>query len=133
MSGYPYGNPGGGYPPQQPPYGGYNNNYQSPPPPMPNYNDNQSCASLYGAPASSDPYSGMGGGSNYPPAAPYDPYAGNPMPNPSYGMGGGSNYPPPPQQSYGGQTAYPPSSAPPPQQFPGRIDMKFNSTIYLMY
>jgi hypothetical protein len=109
MSGYPYGNPGGGYPPQ---YGGGNSGFQ-PPPPIPNYNDTQSCASLYGSAGPFDAYGGnqmpnqsyggMGGGSNYPPpAAPYDPYGGNQMPNASYGMGGGS-YPPPPQQQPGGK------------------------------
>jgi hypothetical protein len=150
MSGNPYGNPAGGYPPQ---YGGGYSGYQ-PPPPVPNYNDNQSCASLYGTPGpapsnnnyASGPYDayggnqmpnaayGMGAGSSYPPA-PYDSYGGNQMPDASYGMGGGSNYPPPPPSggnqmpnaSYGmgsGSNYPPPPSggqmAPPPQQFGGK-------------
>ena len=103
MSGYPYGNQGGGYPPQ---YGGGNSGYPNnpqgsgfqPPPPGPNYNDNTSCASLYGTPG------------------PYDSFGGNQMPNASYGMGGGSNYPPPPlSQPYGGQMP------PPPQPYGGQM------------
>jgi len=133
MSGYPpYGNPAGGYPPQ---YGGGNSGFQ-PQPPVPNYNDNQSCASLYGTPAAMsntnnyppgpydsyggnqmpNPSYGMGGGSNYAPP-PFDPYGGNQMPNASYGMGGGSNYPPPPS---GGQLPQPP------QQFGGKNGQNLN-------
>ena len=144
MSGYPYGNPGGGYPPQ---YGGggYNsgNNFQQPPPPMPNYNDNQSCASLYGTAGPYDSYGGnqmsnppYGGGSYPPPSgAPYDPYGGSSMPNASYGMGGGSSYPPPPQQPYGGQMPYPAATAPPPpqQQFGGIISGELNSIVHFSY
>ena len=102
MSGYPYGNQGSGYPS---PYGagnsGYpnyppNNNYLSAPPPIPMYGNDQSCASLYGAP---------------PPPAPgtYDystpSYGMNQMPGGSFGYGGGNNYQPPvQQQQYGGKS-----------------------------
>ncbi|CAF1368233.1 unnamed protein product [Rotaria sp. Silwood1] len=114
MSGYPYGNPGGGYPPQ---YGSGNTGYPNYPPnsgfqsqpPMPSYNDNQSCASLYGTPAP------MPNNINYP-SGPYDSYGGNQMPNAPYSMGGGSNYPPPP--AVGGQPP-PPMYNQPPQQFAG--------------
>lgn len=114
MSGYPYGNPGGGYPPQ---YGSGNSGYQNypqdtgfqPTPPIPGYNDTQSCASLYGsaAPAANN--------MSYP-SGPYDSYGGNQMPNQPYGMGGAGNYPPPP--SAGG---YPPPPAfnQPPQPYGG--------------
>ena len=112
MSGYPYGSTGGGYPPQQ--YGGSNSGYPNYsqdsgfqlPPPIPTYSDNQSCASLYGTPAP------MSNNYNYP-SGPYDPYSGNPMPNPSYGMDSSGNYPPP----FGG--------GPMPNQFGGRIGRKF--------
>lgn len=128
MSGYPYGNPGGGYPP----YGGGYDAYQSPPPPVPQYGDNQSCASLYGTPAPYDQYGGsqMPPNSNYPPPpqpAQYNSYGGSQMPpNPSYGFGAGNNYPPqpPPQQQqqsqYGGygnqpyQAPYSSQGPPPP-------------------
>ncbi|UJR22212.1 hypothetical protein I4U23_025276 [Adineta vaga] len=118
MSGYPYGNPGGGYPPQ---YGGGNSGYpnypqdsgfQQPPPQMPSYNDNQSCASLYGTPGQ------MPNNNNYPPPGPYDQYGGNQMQNASYGMGGGAGgnfYPPPP---CGGQMQQPMYNQPP-QQYGG--------------
>lgn len=120
MSGYPYGNPGGGYQPQ---YGGGNAGYpnypQNPgfqqPPPMPSYNDNQSCASLYGTPGP------MQNNSGYPPpSGPYDQYGGNQMPNAPYGMSGGAggNFYPPPQPSGG---YMPPSSyGQPPQQHGGK-------------
>ncbi|CAF0993983.1 unnamed protein product [Adineta steineri] len=131
MSGYPYGNQGGGYPPQYPGdnsgYPNYPQNtgypnyppttgFQPPPPQMPNYNDNQSCASLYGAPNT------MPNNNNYPPA-PYDSYGGNQMPNTSYGMGpgagaGGNYCPPPPSQFPGGQMQQPMYNQPP-QQYGG--------------
>ena len=116
MSGYPYDNSGaGGYPPQ---YGAPNNSYPNYPPPPNNYNDNQSCASLYGTPAPM--------ANNYPPA-PYDAYGGNQMNNAPYGMGAGNNYPmapppmsqpmynPPPQPygGYGNQPGGMPSNYPP--------------------
>jgi hypothetical protein len=77
---------------------------------MSNYNDGQSCASMYGTPAP------MSNNNNYPPPGPYDSYGGNQMPNASYGMGGGSNYPPPPS---GGQIPQPMYNQPP-QQFGGK-------------
>jgi hypothetical protein len=110
MSGYPYGNPGGGYPPSH----GMNNsgypNYppnsglQYPPPPVPMYGDNQSAASFYGTPAPPMP-----GNSNY--SSP--PYGGSQIPGGSYGYGG-NDYPPSggqmptpmynqPAQQYGGK------------------------------
>jgi annexin A7/11 len=103
MSGYPYGNIGGGYPS---PYGmnntGYppNNNFQ-PPPPVPMYGDSQSYTSPYGTTASSMPDI-----NNY--SEP--PYGINQMPSSSYG------YPPIP--SFGGPM---PSSMfhQPPQQYGG--------------
>ncbi|CAF1585289.1 unnamed protein product [Adineta ricciae] len=122
MSGYPYGNPGGSYPPQ---YGGGNAGYpnypQNPgfqqPPPMPSYNDNQSCASLYGTPGP------MQNNSGYPPpSGPYDQYGGNQMPNAPYGMSGGAggNYCPPPPQPSGGYM--PPSTYGQYPQQPGGYD-----------
>jgi hypothetical protein len=125
MSGYPYGNPGGGYPPQ---YGGGNPSYPQdtgyqPPPPMPNYNDNQSCASLYGTPGP------MPNNNNYPPG-PYDSYGGNQMQNAPYGMGGGSNFPPP--QQYGGQAPQPMYNQPP-QQFGGNKWRKLKSITYISF
>ncbi|CAF0904873.1 unnamed protein product [Rotaria sp. Silwood1] len=102
MSGYPYGNPAGSYPP---PYGigntGYpnyppNNNFQLPPPPIPMYADNQSFAPPYGT---TTPY--MPGNNNYSAA----PYNVSQMPTDTYGYGGSSNYPPPPPS--GGQMPSP--------------------------
>jgi hypothetical protein len=122
MSGYPYGNPAGGYPPQQ--YGAGNSGFQ-PPPPIPNYSDNQSCASLYGTPSPYDAYGGnqmpnssygMGGGNNYPPPS-FNSYGANQMANAPYGMGGSSNYPPPPS---GG------NMPPPSQQFGGKNKENLN-------
>jgi hypothetical protein len=114
MSGYPYGNPGGGYPqsygmdnngyPNYPP----NSGFQPPPPAMPSYDNNQSYASFYGtAPPS------MPGNNNY--SAP--PYAANQMPGGSYGYGGGNDYPPP--SSFGGQMPAPMYNQPP-QQYGGK-------------
>ncbi|CAF3692708.1 unnamed protein product [Rotaria sordida] len=122
MSGYPYGNPGSGYPPQ---YGSGNSGYPNYPqdsgfqsqPPMPSYNDNQSCASLYGTPAPPMPNN-----MNYP-SGPYDSYGGNQMPNAPYNMGGGSNYPPPP---LGGQPSQPMFNQPP-QQFGGYGNSQYQS------
>jgi hypothetical protein len=102
MSGYPYGNAGGGYPS---PYGmdnsGYqnyppNSGFQSPPPPIPLINANQPGAYLYGTAAPSMPNN-----NNY--STPT--YSASQMPGDSYGYGGGSAYPPPPPS--GGQMPSP--------------------------
>ncbi|CAF3031114.1 unnamed protein product [Rotaria sp. Silwood2] len=139
MSGYPYGNPGGGYPPQ---YGAGNSGYPNypqdsgfqPQPPMPSYNDNQSCASLYGTAAP------MSNNMNYPPG-PYDSYGGNQMPNAPYSMGGGSNYaPPPPSQpmfdqppqpfgGYGSSQYQPSFPQQPPQQFGGYGNSQYQQPV----
>ncbi|CAF3852699.1 unnamed protein product [Rotaria sp. Silwood2] len=98
MSGYPYGNPAGSYPP---PYSlgnsGYanyspNSGYQPPPPPIPMYADNQSFASPYNTAASY-----MSANNNYSAT----PYNVSQMPGDSYGYGGNSDYQLPP--SSGGQ------------------------------
>lgn len=110
MSGYPYGNNGGGYPSPYgmnnngyPGYPGYplNNSFQ-PPPPVPMYGDSQSYPSPYGITASSMPSN-----NNY--SAP--PYGINQMPGNSYG------YPPVP--SFGGPMPSPMFNQPP-QQYGGR-------------
>ncbi len=158
MSGYPYGNLGGGYPS---PYGmdnsGYqnyppNSGFQPPPPPVPLINGNQPGAYPYGTAAPSMPnnnnYSyGYGGGNAYPPPPP----SGGQMPGGSYGYGGGNAYPSPPPSGgqmpggsygYGGGSAYPPpppsgGQMPPPmfnqpsQQYGGIYESVIN--IYIMY
>lgn len=62
MSGYPYGNPGGGYPPS------YGSGYPpgAVPPPLPNYGNNQSFAGFYGA----NPPNPYNPGSGYAPPPP---------------------------------------------------------------
>lgn len=149
MSGYPYGNSGGGGYQDYPP----NNNFQSPPP-VPTYGDNQSCASLYGTYDSSTPsnnnYSAPSYGGNQMPGGSYDygansgysagPPSGGQMPGSSYGYGGNNSYPAAPPQGgqmpgssygYGGNSGYPaappsggqmPSSMfnQPPQQYGGK-------------
>jgi hypothetical protein len=99
MSGYPYGNPNGaGYPPSH--AAGYNaypnypvdNHFQaSQPPTMPsmsNYNDHQSCASLYGSPAP------VSNNHSYSQGASYNAYDGSQMSNTAYGANTPNNYPP---------------------------------------
>ena len=97
MSGYPYGNPAGGYPG----YSNYPLNSGFPaPPPVPVYGGEQSCASLYGSAAPPMPNN-----NNFPSGN----YGGNPMPPNSYNYGGSSGYPlappvggPMSHQPYGG-------------------------------
>lgn len=92
MSGYPYGNPPGGYP--------YPPNYATPyppapmPPPVPQYGGNQSCAEFYGTnPPNSHGFSSPQYGGNQSCAEFYGTYPPN-----SYGF---SSPPPPPAISSG--------------------------------